>query len=683
MAAGRYGRHSLRRLVGALLAGLVVVLGVALVAAVEWQGRRLALTVEDIRSLRVGIVGVLAAALAASLLVAWLVARLAARPLRDLAADARAIREFRFEGPARRSWLQEIDAVGQAQDAMRGTIRQFLEISQRLAGNQTFAALLRSVVHETLKATRLRAAVVYLRRADGSMMPAEWRDAEDRQGLPAPRDLPAELDADHPLLAPLRERRLGSAVLSPAVPPGGLEWLAAWFPGRGVNVLTAPLLNRPGDVVGLLCLASPGEDGRFAPDLEAFVGALSGVIAVAIDQQHLMVERARLFDSFVRVVADAIDARSPNTGAHCQRVPHLAEMLADAAEAAGRLRLSDDDRATLRLAAWLHDCGKIALPDFVAEKPTRLAAFHDRIHEVRMRFEVLKRDAEIACLRERCAGGDAVELGSRLEREWRELDDDFAFVARCNTGSEALPEAALRRLEAIGERVWQRTLDDRLGLARDELERKARVPPRALPAPEHLLADRLEYLVDWLPNEPLSLCVAGTRLRPPRHKLNLGERYNLGIARGTLTPEERYLVKAHASRTLAMLRELPWPRHLRAVPDVAGAHHEHMDGSGYPRGLRGDEINPLARILAIADVFEALSARDRPYKEPRSVSETLSVMATMARDGHLDKGFFVLLLTSGAWRRYGERFLAADQLDAVDVRALLLQAGIAETVTRW
>ncbi|MDP2794613.1 MAG: HD domain-containing phosphohydrolase [Sulfurisoma sp.] len=676
MAAANHGRFFLHRVVGGLLAGLMIAVGLAAGIAVEWQARHLTLPQSEVRELRFWIAGTLAAAVPTAMLVAWVLARLVSRPLRELAADARAIREFRFDGPARRSWLREIDALGLAQHEMRGTIRQFLDISARLAGDQTFSGLLHSVVRETLAATRLRAAVIYLRQPDGSLAPAAWRDVGNRDGLPAPHALPAELDLDHPLLEPVRHKCRGSTVLSPAVPPAGLEWLTAWFPGRGVNLLTVPLLNRPGDIVGVLCLASPGEDGAFPSELEAFVGALSGVIAVAIDQQHLMDERARLFDAFVRVVAHAIDARSPHTGAHCQRVPLLAEMLADAAEASGRLHLSEDDRATLRLAAWLHDCGKIALPDFVSEKPTKLAAFHDRLHEVRMRFEVLKRDAEIAYWRDRYSGGDDAALRSRLEREWQALDDDFAFVAGCNLGTEALPDGAARRLARIGERVWQRTLDDRLGLARDETERKVRVPPRPLPAPEHVLADRLEHLVDWLPGEPLSLAVAGTWLRPPRHKLNLGERYNLGVARGTLTAEERYLVDAHASRTLAMLRELPWPRRLRGVPDIAGAHHEHPDGSGHPRGLRGEEIDPMARILAIADVFEALSARDRPYKTARSAAEALSIMADMARANHLDRELFALLLTSGAWRRYGERFLAADQLDAVDAPALLRTAGV-------
>lgn len=663
MAVAIQGRFPLATAQGLLVAVLTVATSLATVA----QTRGSMLAVAEIRAWWPGIAG----ALLASLVVAWLTARLVATPLRLLTADARAIRTFRFDGNARRSWLREIDALGLAQREMSDTVRQFMEISGRMAADHRFSSLLDTAVREILAASKLRAAALYLHQPDGRLAPAAWLDAEGRLGLPAPRELPATLADDHPLRPAVQSRRMARAALLPAVPPTGMEWLTAWFPGRGVNVLTVPLLNRPGDIVGVLCLASPGEDGALPDELEAFVGTLSGVIAVAVDRQHLMDERVLLFDALVRVVATAIDARSPHTGAHCQRVPRLAEMLAEAAANAGTVDLDDDARETLRLAAWLHDCGKIALPDFVVEKPTRLAAFHDRIHEIRTRFEVLKRDAEIAYWRDRCAGGDENALRSRLDREWRELDADFALVAQCNRSTDALPAEAARRLEAIGERMWRRTIDDRLGVGHEELERKARVPPRALPASEHLLADRLEHLIDWVPLEPLSQDTARTRLKPPRHKLNLGERYNLGVGHGTLTPEERYLVDAHASLTLTMLRELPWPRRLRSVPDIAGAHHEHIDGSGHPRGLGGNQIGPLARILAIADVFEALSARDRPYQPARSASAALSIMADMVCAGHLDRELFALLLTSDTWLRYGEQFLAAEQIDKIDVDMLL------------
>jgi HD-GYP domain-containing protein (c-di-GMP phosphodiesterase class II) len=152
----------------------------------------------------------------------------------------------------------------------------------------------------------------------------------------------------------------------------------------------------------------------------------------------------------------------------------------------------------------------------------------------------------------------------------------------------------------------------------------------------------------------------------PPVKYNRGEIYNLCIGRGTLTEEERYAINDHIVQTIVMLSALPFPRHLRAVPEMAGGHHEKMDGTGYPKRLRREDLSLPARMMAIADIFEALTARDRPYKKGKTLSEALEIMGYMKRDGHIDPDLLDLFVTSGVYRRYAEQFLDPEQIDEVD-----------------
>jgi hypothetical protein len=224
----------------------------------------------------------------------------------------------------------------------------------------------------------------------------------------------------------------------------------------------------------------------------------------------------------------------------------------------------------------------------------------------------------------------------------------------------------------IGGRTWRRTLDDRLGVSWEEGRRKSRQAPQALPVEEPLLADKAEHLVErgeadrMAPDNPW-----GFRLNVPEHKYNRGEVYNLCIRRGTLSDEERYQINDHIVQTIIMLDKLPYPKHLKAVPDIAGGHHEKMDGSGYPRRLRRDEMSMTARMMAIADIFEALTASDRPYKKAKGVSEALKIMSLMRADQHIDPELFELFLTAGVYRQYAEKFLPSEQLDSVEISQYL------------
>jgi hypothetical protein len=326
----------------------------------------------------------------------------------------------------------------------------------------------------------------------------------------------------------------------------------------------------------------------------------------------------------------------------------------------------------LHIAAWLHDCGKVTTPEYVVDKATKLETLCDRIHEVRMRFEVLKRDAEIACLKGIAAGGNAGELQKALQQQLQKLDEDFAFVAQCNEGGEFMAPEHVERLHAIAARTWQRTLSDRVGISHEERQRKERSPQAKLPVTETLLADKAEHL--FLRDERDRLEAGnpwGFRVKVPEYLYNRGELYNLCVARGTLSEEERFKINEHIIQTIIMLDKLPFPRHLRRVPEIAGGHHEKMDGSGYPKRLTREQMSLPARMMAIADIFEALTAVDRPYKKGKTLSEAIRIMGQMQKEQHIDAELFALFLRSGVYLEYAQRYMAPALIDEVDIRPYL------------
>ncbi|HEX3537138.1 MAG TPA: HD domain-containing phosphohydrolase [Stellaceae bacterium] len=444
---------------------------------------------------------------------------------------------------------------------------------------------------------------------------------------------------------------------------------------RSQSFLTVPLKNHDGEVVGVLQLinarSQSGDTVPFMTELELLIEALAGQAAVALDKQMLIEAQRDLFRALLRILAGAIDAKSPYTGGHCRRVPELTNMLARAADAATEGALADfhlrgDEWYELEVAGGLHDCGKVTTKEYVVDKATKLETIYNRIHEIRTRFEVVKRDAEIEYLKGVLAGGDEPALRAARDERWRQLDDDFFFVAECNIGGEVMAPEKIERLQQIGAVTWLRTLDDRLGISWEENARLA-PEPDALPAIEHLLADKASHII---PHEspPVEADQQGRFvLKPLPQKFNLGEIYNLSIRRGTLTAEERFHINDHIVQTIEMLESLPFPKILSRVPEYAGGHHEKMDGTGYPRGLTRDQMSVPARIMAIADIFEALTARDRPYKARKTLSECIGIMAQMSRERHIDPDIFELFLTSGVFRRYAEMFLLPDQIDEVEI----------------
>ena len=374
------------------------------------------------------------------------------------------------------------------------------------------------------------------------------------------------------------------------------------------------------------------ETVAFSKADQGLAESLASQAAIALTKRQLILQQEALFESFISVINTAIDEKSPYTGGHCQRVPELTMMLAEAtmAHKNGPLTgfvMTEKDRYELKIAGLLHDCGKITTPVHVVDKATKLETIFDRINLVETRYEVLKRDAEIAGLRKvlalRDAKDDAGETQAmdEAEQERTLLSQEFDFLKRCNVGSETMTLRDQERVRTVGEtRVWQNRHYKRLpALSENEME-------------------------------------------------------NLTIKSGTLTPLERQEINNHIVVTIRMLEALPWPRHLTRVPEYAGGHHERMDGKGYPRGLKGADMSLQARMMAVADIFEALTATDRPYKQGMTLSKSLDILANFARNGHIDPNLFEVFVQSGTYRRYGEKFLNAGQVDEVNEAAVLAKA---------
>ncbi|WP_370316383.1 HD-GYP domain-containing protein [Pseudoalteromonas sp.] len=393
-------------------------------------------------------------------------------------------------------------------------------------------------------------------------------------------------------------------------------------------------------------------------------------------EQHENSQKA-LMESFVELIAQAIDDKSPYTAGHCERVPELGIWLADAAsgstdEAFSKFSFkTPDERREFRLAAWLHDCGKITTPEHIVDKGTKLETIYNRIHEVRTRFEVLLRDAKIAYYEQLLAHPEQQSvLEQKLEQQTEKLHADFSFIAACNVGGEFMDEAQLSRLHEVASIKWQRHFDASLGLSPLEEMRMADLKSQHLPVEESLLSDKPS---DLIPHEkaveyPESL---GINMVIPEYKYNLGEVYNLSVARGTLTAEDRFKINEHVISTIRMLGSVPFPKELAKVPRYASTHHETLKGTGYPRKLTAEQLSIPERVLVLADIFEALTAADRPYKKAKPLSVAIDILAKMVDDDHIDRDVFELFLTSDIYLKYAKQFLHESQIDSVDIQKYL------------
>lgn len=604
--------------------------------------------------------------------IIWFISRAISKSLRTLANEAEAIRHFEFDQPITlRSNIAEVNSLATTMDVMKSTIRKFMDITHAVAAETDFEKLLPMLLNETIVAGEAQSGALYLVEGD-QLLPFT---AASGMGEEVSRSLhPLSMDKLPTLLRTALDKQQAQDAMMSAdeIEATGLSALcekkdAAWM-------IAVPLFNRQHELLGLMLLK---RRTRIDGAQLAFVGALSDSASSSMETRGLIREQKALFEAFIQLIAGAIDAKSAYTGGHCARVPELTKMLARAAcvQESGPYAdfdLSKDEWEAVHVAAWLHDCGKVTTPEYVVDKATKLETIYDRIHEVRMRFEVIKRDAEINCLRAIAAGEDTQIAHEKLADQLRDLDNDFAFVATCNEGGEFMAPEKVERLKKIAARTWLRTLNDDIGISHEEKQRKSGAPTATLPVTESLLADKPEHLFERRVQDKIAPDNKwGFRVKVPELLYNRGEIYNLSVSRGTLSEEERYKINEHMIQTIIMLSQLPFPRHLRHVPEIAGGHHEKMDGTGYPKMLKREEMSPVARMMAIADIFEALTAADRPYKKGKTLSEALKIMSFMRKDQHIDAELFELFLRSGVYMEYAQSYMAPEQIDQVDIEAYL------------
>ena len=584
------------------------------------------------------------------LILGWFMGRQVGKPLERLTDRVSSLSRFRFDTPIRsESHIREASELSIALDDMARTIRSFQNIATVLNRGQDLNQLLRDILDQIIAIVSQERGAIYLYSSHEHKL-----DLAVNRGLELPASLPAINQAadDNEIIRQLRNHISGHPVF-------------------------AILRNRRKKLIGALIIEMEvGDHTHLSDDLIVFVDEIAGSAAVAIETRELIESQQALLDGFIRLVASAIDAKSPYTGGHCERVPKLAQMITEVAEQASEgpfahFRMNEDERYEFHLAAWLHDCGKITSPEYVVDKAVKLETIYNRIHEIRARFEILHRDAEIRYLQACLNGEDPTEAARYRDEAQAKLQADFGFLANANVGSESMSDEDVARIRQIGAQTWQRHFSDRLGLSGDEQQALADSPEAALPATEPLLADKPWHIRTWgdrVPpvqrDDPRNLW--GFDMKLPEYAYNRGELHNLTIQYGTLTEEERFRINEHIVQTICMLDALPLPDRLARVPRLAGTHHERVDGKGYPFGLSGEDMSIPEKIMAVADIFEALTAVDRPYKQGKTLSEALNIMDNMTRQGHIDREVFLLFVRSGTYRRYGAQHLKAEQIDAVD-----------------
>jgi len=387
--------------------------------------------------------------------------------------------------------------------------------------------------------------------------------------------------------------------------------------------------------------------------------------------------QAELLEAIVKLIAEAVDAKSPYTGGHCNRVPKIAQMLVEEASRAKEgvfkeFELEDEDaKREFEIGAWLHDCGKVTTPEYVVDKSTKLETIYNRIHEIRTRFEILLRDAKIVSLQEILSGKDENSVLLKLQKREKKLQEDFSFVASVNIGGEYMSHDKQERIKNIAKEEWVRNFDKSLGLGEVERLRCNQNSDINLPVKEKLLSDNQEHIIKRENFDYQSYEEYGFKEEIPQYLYNYGELYNLCIEKGTLTAEERYKINEHVIMTIKMLEKIPFPKNMTKIPEYAGTHHETLIGTGYPRKLTKDELSIPARIMALADVFEALTASDRPYKKAKTLSESINILSFMVKDKHIDADVFELFLSSGVYKKYAKEFLKPEQIDEVDIKVYI------------
>ena len=650
--------------------------------------------------------------------IIWWVSRRISRPLGDLTEEIIKIQLTRLDSVSEVSTrIKEIKQLSRSFKALtlslreyelrlmhtQGQLRLLVELGIALSREQNFDVLLESILMNGKRLSYADGGTLYLTGEDNRLHYKIIRN--DTLGLafggegmaPMPfESLPFVFDKDgNPSKTHMatysaltgKTIQIQNAYADDTGDFPGLKEMDKLTGYRSISLISVPIKPQHGEVLGVLQLINArdplsGDIVSFDSDTVGFVEALAAQAAIAMENQHLISAQKQVFNAFIQMIATAIDTKSPYTGGHCERVPVLAKLLSEAASEAetgifADFKMTDTDRYAIHLASWLHDCGKIATPEHIVDKATKLETIHNRIHEIRTRFEVLHRDAQISYLNRLSEGNhDAQYLKREYQTEIAALEDDFAFIAECNVGSEFLDNSKKERIHTIAQRTWMRHFDDRLGISHAEQRQVNQTPSEQLPVQEFVLADKESHKIKR--SDALDLAHGNDRgfcISVPELLQDTGEIYNLCIERGTLTTEDRYQITEHIILTIRMLEQLPFPKPLRQVPEYAGGHHETMIGTGYPKKLHREQMSIPARIMAIADIFEALTASDRPYKKAKTLSEAIRIMFYMARDQHIDADIFQLFLEKKIYLHYANLYLSADQIDDVKVMAYLNQPG--------
>jgi HD-GYP domain-containing protein (c-di-GMP phosphodiesterase class II) len=603
----------------------------------------------------------------ATLPIAWYFSRLLTSPISGLTKELEKIKNFDFsQNINSKTPIKEIAELIAVTNSMKETISHFQDLSASLVSKQSYQQLLSKISLECNNIPNSQGIVILLNEKNNCAIKhchlIALNKEENEKLLLKLSKSPfscSELEAglhNHTLPAALNEIISNTPKMAQT-----LHWKLV------------PMKSRSGQDLGVIAVLESQQAPLNKGKLQ-YAQAIASFSALSIQSQQLLAEQKQLLQSFIWLIAGAIDSKSPYTGGHCARVPELTKMLSKAAcdDHQGNYKnfdLSEDQWEELHIAAWLHDCGKIVTPEYVVDKATKLETIYDRLNEIRMRFELLKNEAHKNYWQGLAEKGDQQRLTAQRDQLLQQLDQEFEFVAECNIGSEFMSDDKITRLQDIGTRTWTRTLDNKIGIAPHQAKK---IADCTLPVQEELLSDKVEHLVD---REHAELTETGNEwgfdMPAPEYRFNRGELYNLSVKRGTLTDEDRFIINGHMVHTIVMLSKLPFPDHLQQVPIIAGGHHEKMDGTGYPRKINAGELPITARIMVIADIFEALTASDRPYKDRKTLSQSIKIMSFMVKDAHIDGELFKLFLTSGVYMQYAKAYLIEDQIDELDINLYL------------
>ena len=391
---------------------------------------------------------------------------------------------------------------------------------------------------------------------------------------------------------------------------------------RSQSMVVIPLRNFEQKVIGVLQLLNKKDSASqqtlsFSAEDEDITLSLASQAAVALTNAQLIDDLENLLEAFLGSIIYTMGRKSPYTAGHINRMVALSELLTQAVHddtaTYPNKRYNEEQAKAIKLAALMHDIGKLATPETVMDKATKLDGHFDRIELVEVRAQHIRAEMEKNALKMQLAYPERQgEIEAELLENLADLQQGLDLVLKSNTGGEFLPDdqaAAIQNLADAPYQIGGQTL--------------------ALITPE--------------------------------------EAYCLVVQKGTLTNEERLIINEHAEIGLEVLKQLPFPEKYKDIPHIAGAHHEKINGMGYPLGLKGDEISFEARILAVADVFEALTAHDRPYKKANPLSVAMKILYFMAKDNDLDRDLVKFFYQSGLYLEYAKRHLPEELIDAVQV----------------